>query len=259
MRGRILLKFGGSVITDKQSYESANLNVIKNIAKAVGENWERLRGNITIINGAGSFGHAVVDKYKVGNVKIETELHKLGFSETFRACNELSNIVSKYLISNGVPSVFIPPLFFVVQDHRKVVEFNKDIILDFMNEGYLPLSGGNMVNDISLGKSIISGDTIIEYLSSEFGVVAFGTDVDGVYDYKGDVIPVINRDNLSEISKFLHTRKGDYTGAMMGKINRIFNMDSKRVFIFNLNNLDQLRELLRYGEIKSGRFTVIFT
>ena len=66
----ILLKFGGSLITDKRSDEpkinSANINSIGKILTV--ENYD-----IIIVHGAGSFGHPIAKKFGILNGKNDTK------------------------------------------------------------------------------------------------------------------------------------------------------------------------------------------
>jgi isopentenyl phosphate kinase len=256
----MIIKFGGSVITNKRGYKEVDPEVIKRLSQIVGKFWENWKGRLILINGAGSFGHAVVKNYDlVGKIE-ENKL--LGFADVYNSCNYLSTIVCSELIKQGVPAVFLPPLFFITQKNGKVVEFNSKAFKSLLTEGLLPVSGGNMVNDLVLGKSIVSGDRIIFELVRELDLptVAFGTDVDGILDNKGEVIPHITREDFTEIRKYLTTKEGDYTGAMLGKVETIFQMGrGKKVYVFNLKNFTQLEELLRDGKIKTGKFTLIET
>lgn len=255
---KIILKLGGSVITKKEGYKEVNREEIERISNVLKELWPSIKGNLTLINGAGSFGHAVVKRWKVNN-GVFTDEEKLGFSDVYNACLGLSNYVVDELIKKGIPAFYIPPYFVAKQRDGKLKEFKGHVFLEKMAEGFLPVSGGSMVEDETLGKSIISGDRIIMALSKYFDIVAFGTDVDGVLDNEGNTIREISRENAEEVFPLLSTKEGDYTGAMLGKVKEIFNMPKGRVvYIFNARNTEQLEELLREGKITKGKFTKIF-
>ena len=255
----LVLKLGGSVITKKDGYKEINYEKVEEIISIIAKHWNHLKGKLFLVNGAGSFGHALVKAYNIEN-GVFTDKHKLGMADTYNSCNGLSNHISKKLIEKGVPSIFVPPIAFAKRNGENY-QISYDLINELLKEGYLPISGGNMVLDETRGASPISGDRIIyEYVKKYKATVAFGTDVPGVLDNKGQVIKKITKENFPEIKEFLYTKEGDVTGAMLRKIEKILNIPKGiKIYIFNLNNLEQLDEFLEKGKIEKGEFTLIET
>ena len=61
----ILIKFGGSVITDKSRYRTFNADVVRRLCKEIRDSGER----VIVVHGAGSFGHVLAKehvRYMVG-------------------------------------------------------------------------------------------------------------------------------------------------------------------------------------------------
>jgi isopentenyl phosphate kinase len=52
-------------------------------------------------------------------------------------------------------------------------------------------------------------------------MIVLATNVDGVLDDKGKVIPLITRENLPGISRHLKRTENDVTGGMKGKIEEL--------------------------------------
>jgi len=254
---KILVKLGGSVITVKDGYKEINAGALEEITSVIGNAWESVKGRLTIINGAGSFGHAPVRKHGIKHgVKSEREL--VGFADVYHSCSTLSLEVVGRLVEKNVPALYLAPYQFAVQDKGQLLSFDGAIFLESMERGLLPISGGNMVRDLSIGMSILSGDTIIRALSPAFDVIAFGTDVPGILDKEGKVVREIRREDWEGLAEILGEREGDVTGGMLGKVREILSMaPNTTVYIFDLRNTQQLRELLSGGEITSGEFTKI--
>ncbi|MFH1520396.1 MAG: isopentenyl phosphate kinase [Candidatus Micrarchaeota archaeon] len=226
-----LLKLGGSIITNKSGWREANLSAINALAKAVAKAWKKSRDWI-IVHGAGSFGHPLVVKYNLNDGITSTE-QKLRFAETHEACTELSVLVCSALNNEGVPAIPIPPAVVITSKNKRIHSFNTKLIEDYLKSGYVPLLFGDMVPDLELGGSVCSGDQIISYLGKGAEKIVLATDVDGVLDDSGKVIPEISEENFAEISKHLkNSTKKDVTGAMAGKLKELLELDTPS-FIVN--------------------------
>ncbi len=57
-------------------------------------------------------------------------------------------------------------------------------------------------------------------------MLVLATDVDGVLDEKGNVVPLITRSNFAEVSKHLRHTDNDVTGGMKGKIEELLALDT---------------------------------
>ena len=222
-----LLKLGGSVLTNKRGWrEKADLKRIEGLCSAVARAWRKSSRDWVIVHGAGSFGHPLVVKYGIGN-GVQSYEQKLGFAITHEACSELSVFVTGALNTAGVPAISIPPATVITSKNKRIQSFNMKIIDDYMESGYIPVLFGDMVPDVELGGSVCSGDQIIAYLGKRAERIVLATNVDGVLDDKGDIIPHITSSNFSEISRHLKAPEGkDVTGAMEGKIRELLELDT---------------------------------
>ena len=236
-----LLKIGGSVITDKKGYKKARPKAILAIAKTVADIWRRGARDLILVHGAGSFGHAVVIQRKLEDGVKNTE-QKLGFADTHASCSELSLLLVKALVDNGVPAISIPPAVILKLKDKRISSFDLKIVHDYLASGYLPVLYGDMVPDSIFGGYPCSGDQIIAYLGKEADFVVLATNVDGVFDEKGNVIPEITRANLPEISKHLSPTKNDVTGGMFGKISELLEL-STPAYIVNAHHPERIEAL----------------
>ena len=220
-----ILKLGGSFITRKSGYREADSANLQTAAKAVAAVWKKGVRDFILVHGAGSFGHALVLKYKI-NEGVKTREQKLGFADTHAACSELSSLLSNALISEGVPAISIPPASILEQKNRRISKFNDALVQAYMEAGFLPVLYGDMVPDSEIGGSVCSGDQIVSYLGKDAEFIVLATNVDGVLDDSGKVIPKITVANFSEIRRHLKKAENDVTGAMEGKLREILSLDA---------------------------------
>lgn len=237
-----LLKLGGSAITVKEGYMKANVVHIAALAKAVANVWDKGVKDLIIVHGAGSFGHALVLKYKLDN-GVRTMQEQEGCRKTQEACTELSKLVVDALAKEGVPAVSIPPHSIVVSNNKRIEMFDESPIFDALGKGKLPVLYGDMVMDSSLGFSVCSGDQIVAYLAKWADSVIMASAVDGVMA-GGKVVPLINRKNFAAVAKHLKkSDKPDVTGGMAGKVKEIMNM-GKPAYVVNATKPERVVALL---------------
>ncbi len=237
-----ILKIGGSAITDKNAYKKAKPGQIDQMAKAIAEVWKKGEHDLIIVHGAGSFGHALVIKYGI-NDGIKTKEQKQGYEATHASCMELSSMVVKALVEQGVPAVSISPNSIIKQKNKRIIEFNDKTVQAALSRGQLPVLSGDMVPDEELGASVCSGDQIMAWLGKNAEYLVFATDVDGVLDDKGKIIPEITKDNFEEVSKHLRERPNDVTGAMKGKLQELLEL-GRTSYIVNAAKPERVIDLL---------------
>jgi isopentenyl phosphate kinase len=240
-----IIKLGGSVITDKNGYRSPNPERIRVLAKAVAGIWKKGVRDLVLVHGAGSFGHALVIKHGIGD-GVGNTAQKLGYADTHAACSELSLLLVEELIIQGVPAISIAPALIMSLKNRRISSFNTKIVNEYLQSGYLPVLYGDMVPDSELGGSPCSGDQIVSYLGKGADMIILATDVDGVLDDKGQVIPEITSANLAEVSKHLKDKTAgakDVTGAMAGKIKELLSINTVS-YIVNAGNPERIEAIL---------------
>jgi isopentenyl phosphate kinase len=219
MSDRLILKLGGSVITDKSADCAINRTQLTSIAGAIAR---AQTGGIVIIHGAGSCGHPEAKRYHVdaGAVQGQTE----GIYVTHRAVSRLNNEVVATLREQGVSAIGVHPLHTAVADKGRLVTFECRHLETMLDLGMVPVIHGDVVMDLSQGACIVSGDQLVRYLAVGLGIrrVGLATDVPGVLDGER-VVPEINRDTLPtlRIGNSMHT---DVTGGMRGKINELLEL-----------------------------------
>jgi isopentenyl phosphate kinase len=214
---------------------------MQNIVSSIASIWAKGVRDILLVHGAGSYGHPLASKYGLSK-GIQNEEGIYGFALTHSSCSELSNLLCNMLLEKRVPAISIPPSSIILQKNRRIVDFSS-IPIEYLENGFLPVLYGDSVPDTELLGSVCSGDQIVSYLSKDASLVALGSDVDGVLDENGNVIPEITTKNFSQASKSFKTVPGDVTGGMRGKVEELLSIKASS-YLFNFNHPSRLEDLV---------------
>ncbi len=221
MPERILLKLGGSILTDKGRQGIADLGRIRSIA---GEIARRDGSDICIVHGAGSFGHPEAHRYGLAGGERGADLAE-GIARTHAAVCSLNAILVSALLESGIEAVGIHPLGSAIAHDGRLVTLGERPLLALMEAGVTPVLHGDVVMDEARGVSIVSGDQIVRFLAERipFTRVGLATDVPGVLDSGGTVICRIGPDSGLMVSAGSsgHT---DVTGGMAGKVQELLGL-----------------------------------
>ena len=216
----VILKLGGSILTDKSADCAINRKSLATIAAAVAEaGTER----VVIIHGAGSCGHPEAKRYHldVGAVAGQTE----GIYVTHRAVSGLNDAVVGALREKGVAAAGVHPFHVAVADNGRLLGFECRHLEKMLALGMVPVIHGDVVMDLTRGACIVSGDQLVRYLAEALTIrrVGLATDVPGVLDGDGHVVPVITRRTVSAIHIGI-SKHTDVTGGMRGKIDELLGL-----------------------------------
>ena len=219
MSERLILKLGGSVITDKSAGCAVDHARLASVAGAIAGT---RAGGILVIHGAGSCGHPEAKRYHLdkGVSAGSTE----GIFVTHKAVSSLNDAVVAALRKKGIAAVGIHPLHTGIADKGRLVGFECRHLETMLALGMVPVIHGDVVMDLSRGACIVSGDQLVRYLAVALRIsrVGLATDVPGVLD--GDVVvPAITRKTVPalQIGSSNHT---DVTGGMRGKIDELLGL-----------------------------------
>ncbi len=213
MTETVVLKLGGSVVTDKSGECSIDHARLGEIAEQVAA---RRALTLLVVHGAGSCGHPEARRYRLergidaGNIS--------GIYQTHRAVCRLNDAVVGALRNAGIEAVGIHPLDLALAEDGRLVRFESEHIAEMLRRGVTPVLHGDVVMDRKRGACIVSGDQLVAYLARALAIgrVGLATDVDGVLQ-NGAVVPRI--DSRSCISLSIGgSDNTDVTGGMRGKI-----------------------------------------
>ena len=234
----IILKLGGSIITNKDSKEPlCNYDTLKRLTNEIKEALINMPNEkLIVVHGAGSFGHTFAKKYDIGaNFKDENDFKnkREGFVITNNWTKKLNNYVCDALINSDIPAIGVQPSSVFITKNKRIIQSNIDLIEKYLDLGLVPVLYGDVVLDINknINLVVISGDQIINYLAQELrpNKVVLGTDVDGVYNKNpktnSDARLITSVSSLNDLdSQESTTNNIDVTGGMVGKIKELLSL-----------------------------------
>lgn len=243
----ILIKLGGSIITNKEKPLSPRIKTIDNIAKQL----KKIPEPFVIVHGGGSFGHYWSVKYDMHTKPARYDSH--GVSIVKNSMIELNKIILDSLTKNKLNPYCLPPTDFMsgnkpipskVREIKKIAESN-----------LIPVTFGDALWYGQKKSYILSGDKIMSILAKALRprLSIFVLNVDGlysdlstkrlIYDMKDDQV------SIQDIPM-------DVTGGMTRKVEeatRISKMNLK-VFFANGNKPERIINAIQKNRFEGTVF-----
>jgi isopentenyl phosphate kinase len=224
MTKTLVLKLGGSLITDKSREYCARSGIIRAASAEVRECRDAgLFDRLVIVHGVGSYGHPPVIQHKLHKGFVDKG-QLLPISLTQSKVNELRAMVSASLQAEGVPVNYLHASSIAVSAKGRIASMDVKALRGWLDIGMVPVLGGDMIFDEAMGFSVGSGDQLAAILAKEVQAthLVFATDVPGVFD--ADPKTSAGARQLGELSLAgtshldLSGGRPDASGAMGGKI-----------------------------------------
>jgi len=232
MQEIILIKLGGSLITDKSKAYTAKIKVIKrlisDIKKALDKNPEL---NLIIGNGAGSFAHQSAKKYDTMN-GFDTSEGRFAFCVVQDDAIRLNRLVVKEMLSQNMAGIGFNPSSVFIADNKRSYKNQLDVVIEMVKRKLIPVVYGDVIIDNTINSTIYSTDRVLveigKYLIDNNYRVKYMLSVGdyaGVMDSHNNVIENISDTNIDEITKyFYNSGKIDVTGGMSAKVNELLKL-----------------------------------
>ena len=257
----IILKIGGSILTNKDSNESEiDVSSLKRIASEIKRSMDNSFKELIIVHGAGSFGHPHAKEYKIGELFDESEYpqKRIGFCKTQNAVKKLNMLICESFIEEGLPVVAIPASSFMTASNKRLNNSDLSMFNKYLTKGFIPIIYGDVVLDDDLEICVISGDQLIQYLARNLNPkrVVLGTDVDGVYNKNpkthDDAIFFDKFSSLDDLDTFEGTTNVDVTGGMVGKIKELLYLADLGIesLIINAETENNIFKVLENDKVK---------
>ena len=230
----VLLKLGGSIITDKTQPFTARMDVIERLASEIKVAMDERGDDLQLIigHGSGSFGHEAAAKYQTNKGAVAADSW-LGFAEVAAAAAELNHIVMKALRAAGVPAIKFQPSASTRTRGKQLMYFETHPVKEVLKHGLVPVIHGDVSVDANQGMSIVSTETLFDNLARELtpSRIVLAGQVDGVYeadpltDPNAEIIEDIDRTNWEEVEAMLGGSHGtDVTGGMFTKVRDMYRL-----------------------------------
>ncbi|MCK9322900.1 MAG: isopentenyl phosphate kinase [Candidatus Methanomethylophilaceae archaeon] len=250
----ILIKLGGSVITDKTQYRTFNQECVSRLFDEI----KKSERGVLIVHGAGSFGHVIAKQYSLQNGLVDfgqiPAVAKVQYD-----VRELNSMIIAELLKKGIPAVSIPPGSCFIMDNGKLIIKDPEVMLAFSHLGLMPVLFGDVVIDRKKGFGICSGDQIMEILCDLYKPekVIFVSDIDGLYDKDpknnkdAKLIDEVTSEKLENINSYSNI--DDVTGGVRGKMEAMLRISTERRDCVLINGTvpDRLYSLLKGDKVIS--------
>jgi isopentenyl phosphate kinase len=222
----ILIKLGGSIITNKEKPLSPRKKTIENIAKYL----KKVNESIIIVHGGGSFGHYWSVKYDMHTKPMKYNAY--GVSVVKNSMIELNKIILDAFLKNKLNPYCLPPTDFM-SGNKPIIKKIKEIE-KIANSGLIPITFGDALWYGQKKTYILSGDKIMTYLSKILKprLVVFAINEEGLYqdlkskklirELKGEN-PIISKNNM------------DVTGGMTRKVQEATKISKMGINVFFVN------------------------
>jgi len=242
MKKLILIKFGGSLITDKSKINVARHDVIENLAKQLKsvESVESVKSGETsfiIATGAGGFGHPVAKKYE----------HDLKEGQPFikEAVKKINNIIITSLNKKDVKAESVEPSKISEYSDGKLISLSHGLIVSLLENNIIPVFHADLINDQKLGISILSMDRFlvdvaINLKNKGYNIekVIFCGTTNGVLDNQGKTIKKISKTDITEFDNIFYDNKIiDTSGGMRSKVKECLRLAKEKIPCVIMNGL----------------------
>lgn len=244
MNETVILKLGGSVITDKSGECAIDHARLHEVAEDLAA---RRASALVLVHGAGSCGHPEARRYRINDGL--TRENVPGIYRTHAAVSNLNAAVVGALRDAGVEAIGIHPFDLALAENGRLVSFETRHIAEMTEHGIVPVLHGDVVMDRLKGSCIVSGDQLVTRLAVALASrrVGLATDVPGVLE-NGAVIPYIDRSRAASLS-IGGSARTDVTGGMQGKIAELLALADAGTdaHIFHISNVGRFLDGTEHG------------
>ena len=218
----VLIKFGGSFITDKtQPYHAETENIAK-VAKQFAASWQAHKDTTDFVlgTGAGSYGHVPAHQYGLRD-GAKTPEQFYGLAVTHNSVVKLNNLVATALTDESVPAFSASPGTIMSYHDGERQESYFENITQLVKAGCVPMLHGDGAPDAVRGSVIISTEqalqAYLEVCHADYAqvVVVYLMNTHGVLDADGNTLIELAADQAVTV---LEQKGHDVTGSITSKV-----------------------------------------
>ena len=245
----ILIKLGGSIITNKEKALSARRKTLDNLVRTI----KKIDESVVIVHGGGSFGHYWSVKFKMHSKPAKYSTR--GISVVKNSMIELNKIVLDSFLKNKLNPYCLPPTDFIISNkpiRKKIIEIEK-----IAKSGLIPVTFGDALWYGQKKSYILSGDRIMTILATILKpkLSIFVLNIDGLYSNL-KTKKLINE--LKGEKLLISKSSKDVTGGMRRKVEEATKISKKGLQVFFVNGnkpqriIDAVKRKKFYGTLFRG-------
>jgi isopentenyl phosphate kinase len=226
LKKRVIVKIGGSFITDKNQPESLKADRVRKIAREIAAAVGSRKVSLLLTHGAGSYGHIAAKLYQAKQGS-NPHFGWLAFYQIRQDMMKMNLRILQLCAEEGLFPITVQPSAIAMARSGKLYFMDTRSIRFLLDSDQIPLLHGDIVLDEKQDFTIASTEDQIQRLSDYifFHRIVLISDVPGVLDAEGKVIPIIDRKNYAQIIDQLGGSAGlDVTGGMKSKVEQIYHL-----------------------------------
>jgi isopentenyl phosphate kinase len=251
----VLVKLGGSVITDKSTYRSFDQEGTDRLAREIASSGKR----VVLVHGAGSFGHVLAHEHQLQRGYLH-EGQSEGVAKVQLDVRDLDLMVLRSLDRAGLPASSLPPSAFALMEDGVLRDMDLGLFHRYLELGIMPVTFGDVVLDSKRRFGICSGDQLMYLLAKEFRpeLIVFCADVDGIHtadpnlDPKAKLIETVDQGVLDSLPRTARVK--DVTGSIYGKVEAMLRLAElgRQTMVINGKVPGRLQAALRGEKVKGS-------
>ena len=218
---RVVLKLGGSVVTEKDQPET----VAAERLAALAADLAAFDGSLVVVHGGGSFGHYHASEHGVSRTMGSTDA--AAARAITDAMRELNDAVVGALADAGVPAVPVHPFSVAARDEDGSLTLPTAAVAGMLDEEFVPVLHGDVITHAGEGVTILSGDELVVALAESLAADRVGlcSAVPGVLDADGEVVSTV--ESFDAVADALgESDATDVTGGMATKVRELLGLSA---------------------------------
>jgi len=245
----LLIKLGGSIITNKEKPFSPRRKTIDNVIRSL----KKIHEPMVVVHGGGSFGHYWSVKFDMHTKPAKYDMK--GISAVKNSMVELNKIILQSFFNNKLNPYSLPPTDFVSGNKpilKKIKEIKK-----IAQSNLIPITYGDALWYGEKKSYILSGDVIMTMIAKVLRprLSIFVLNVDGLYsDIKKKKLIYEIKDEQPFFSK----PTTDVTGGMKRKVQEASKISKNglKVFFVNGNKSERIINAVKRNKFEGTLFRV---
>ena len=226
----ILLKLGGSLITDKTQPYTPRPETLKALSLQIEAAFQK-NGDLRLIlgHGSGSFGHQAASQFGTREGVSGTKAWR-GFAEVWYQASALNRLVVEALRKAGLPAVTLAPVSAVTARDGQVAAWDLAPLKAALANNLLPVLHGDVVFDEVRGGTILSTEDLFAHLARQLHperILLAGLEAGVWKDFptRTQLIKEITPQNIPGHAASLGGSTGaDVTGGMQAKVTEMLRL-----------------------------------
>ncbi|MEM6701248.1 MAG: hypothetical protein AAF690_01010 [Acidobacteriota bacterium] len=238
----VLVKLGGSLITDKTGHRAVRRGVLRSLAEDLAGFLSQASPDLRVLlgHGSGSFGHTAAAGTALVSASRVPGDRTAAAVVTQEAAAALHQFVVEELIAAEVPAFSLAPGSFLVTRGGVPEQLFAAPLVEALRAGAHVVVHGDVATDREAGFRIVSTETVLQALVDDLsgelevlGALWLG-ETAGLLDADGHTIPEI--DSSQDVEELIGVTRGtDVTGGMAHRIAVVQRMARSGVTSFLLD------------------------